>query len=124
MPEVTDDSKLKNEITGLHDYVKDLYDYDMEFLRPPKGEYSERTVAISKDLGYRTVLWSSAYDDWDVNKQGRLEYAKGMILNYVHNGCVMLLHAVSKDNTELLGEVIDEIRNRGYEIKPLSEFEN
>jgi len=123
MPEVTDDSKLKSEITGLHDYVKDLFDFDMEFLRPPKGEYSERTVAISKDLGYRTVLWSSAYDDWDVKKQGRLEYARGMILNYVHNGCVMLLHAVSKDNTELLGEVIDEIRNRGYEIKPLSEFE-
>ena len=123
MPEVTDDEKLKNEIMGLHNYVKDLYNYEMEFLRPPKGEYSERTVAISKELGYRTVLWSSAYDDWDVNKQGRLEYAKGMILNYVHNGCVMLLHAVSKDNTELLGEVIDEIRNRGYEIRPLSEFE-
>ena len=123
MPEVTDDTKLKNEITGLHDYVKELFDYDMEFLRPPKGEYSERTVAISKDLGYRTVLWSSAYDDWDVNKQGRLEYARGMILNYLHNGCVMLLHAVSKDNMELLGEVIDEIRSRGYEIRPLSEFE-
>ena len=123
MPEVTDDEKLKAEITGLHDYVKELFDYDMEFLRPPKGEYSERTVAISKELGYRTVLWSSAYDDWDVNKQGRLDYARGMILNYVHNGCVMLLHAVSKDNTELLGEVIDEIRNRGYEIRALSEFE-
>lgn len=123
MPEVADDEKLKSEITGLHDYVKDLFDYDMEFLRPPKGEYSERTVAISRELGYRTVLWSSAYDDWDVNKQGRLEYARGMILNYLHNGCVMLLHAVSKDNTELLGEVIDEIRNRGYEIRALTEFE-
>lgn len=123
MPEVTDDEKLKAEITGLHDYVKELFNYEMEFLRPPKGEYSERTVAISKELGYKTVLWSSAYDDWDVNKQGRLDYARGMILNYVHNGCVMLLHAVSKDNTELLGEVIDEIRNRGYEIRALTEFE-
>lgn len=123
MPEVTDNEKLKKEITGLHDYVKELFEYDMEYLRPPKGEYSERTVAISKKLGYRTVLWSSAYDDWDVNKQGRLEYARGMILNYVHNGCVMLLHAVSRDNAELLGEIIDEIRNRGYEIKPLTEFE-
>ena len=122
MPEVTNDDKLKSEITGLHDYVKDLYNYDMEFLRPPKGEYSERTVAISKELGYKTVLWSSAYDDWDVKKQDRIDYARGMILNYVHNGCVMLLHAVSKDNTQLLGEVIDEIRARGYEIKPLTEF--
>ena len=122
MPEVTNDEKLKKEITELHDYVKENFSYDMEFLRPPKGEYSERTVAISKELGYRTVLWSSAYADWDPNKQKGSEYAKGMILNYLHNGCVMLLHAVSKDNDAVLGEVIDEIRDRGYEIKALSEF--
>ena len=45
-----------------------------------------------------------------------------MILNNLHNGCVMLLHAVSKDNTALLPEVIDEIRNQGYELCSLDEF--
>ena len=124
MPEVTDDEKVKNEVLGLHDYVKENFDYEMEFFRPPKGEYSERTVAICKELGYRNVLWSSAYADWDVNNQKGSEYAKNMILNYLHNGCVMLLHAVSKDNDAVLGEVIDEIRNRGYEIRPLSEFKS
>lgn len=123
MPSVTDDEKLKNEVMGLHDYIKENFNYEMTYLRPPKGEYSERTVAISKDLGYTTVLWSQAYDDWDVNKQKGIEYAKKMILNNLHNGAVILLHAVSKDNTEVLGEVIDEIRNRGYEIRPLDEFE-
>ena len=67
-------------------------------------------------------MWSAAYDDWDVKKQDRLEYAKKMILNNLHNGCVMLLHAVSKDNTALLPEVIDEIRNQGYELCSLDEF--
>ena len=123
MPEVTNDEKLKKEIMDLHDYVKENFDYEMTFLRPPKGEYSERTVKISLDLGYRTVLWSSAYDDWDVNKQGRLEYARGMILNNLHNGCVMLLHAVSKDNANVLEQVINEVRNVGYEFKSLEEFE-
>ena len=123
MPDVTNDEKLKKEIMDLHEYVKDNFNYEMTFLRPPKGEYSERTVKISLDLGYRTVLWSAAYDDWDVNKQGRLDYARGMILNNLHNGSVMLLHAVSKDNTELLGEIIDEVRNRGYEFCSLEDFE-
>ncbi len=122
MPEVTDDEKLKKEITELHDYIKENFNYEMTYLRPPKGEYSERTVKISKDLGYTTVLWSSAYDDWDVNKQGRLDYARKMIYNNLHNGSVMLLHAVSKDNTELLPEIIDEIRNKGYEFYSLDEF--
>ncbi len=123
MPEVMDDEKLKQEILGLHDYVKEHFDYEMKFLRPPKGEYSERTVAISKELGYRTVLWSSAYADWDVKNQKGTDYAQKMILNYLHNGCVMLLHAVSKDNNAVLGEVIDEIQERGFEIRSLEDFE-
>lgn len=102
MPDVADNEKLKKEIMDLHDYVKEEFDYEMEFLRPPKGEYSERTVALAKELGYRTVLWSSAYADWDVNNQKGSDYAKSMILNYLHNGCVMLLHAVSKDNDAVL----------------------
>ncbi len=123
MPSVTDDIKLEEEITKLHDYVKENFDgYEMTYLRPPKGEYSERTVKIAKDLGYKTVLWSSAYDDWDTSKQDRLDYARKMIIDYSHNGCVMLLHAVSKDNTALLGEVIDTLRNSGYEFKSLDEF--
>lgn len=123
MPSVTDDEKLKKEITGLHDYVKENFDYEMTYLRPPKGEFSERTVKISKDLGYTTVLWSFAYDDWDVKKQDRLDYARKVIYSNLHNGCVMLLHAVSKDNTALLGEIIEKIEEEGYEIRPLSEFE-
>ncbi len=122
MPEVLDDEKVKKEVMDLHDYVKENFNYEMSYIRPPKGEYSERTVKICKDLGYTTVLWSAAYDDWDVKKQDRLEYAKKMILNNLHNGCVMLLHAVSKDNTTLLPEVIDEIRNQGYELCSLDEF--
>ncbi len=122
MPSVTDDAKLKKDIMDLHDYVLENFNYEMTFLRPPKGEFSERTVKLSKDLGYTTVLWSFAYDDWDVNNQKGVEYAKKMIYNNLHPGAVILLHAVSKDNTEVLGEVIDEIRNRGYDILPLTDF--
>lgn len=123
MPSVTDDNKLKKEVMDLHDYVEKNFDYEMTFFRPPKGEYSERTVKLCKDLGYTTVLWSFAYDDWDVKKQDRLDYARNIIYNNLHNGAVILLHAVSKDNAALLGEIIDEIQNRGYEILPLTEFE-
>lgn len=122
MPEVLDDEKLKKEVMDLHEYVKENFSYEMTFIRPPKGEYSERTVKICRDLGYTTVLWSAAYDDWDTKKQDRLDYARKMILNNLHNGCVMLLHAVSKDNTALLPEVIDEIRNQGYNLISLEEF--
>lgn len=123
MPSVLDDEKLKKEVSVLHDYVLDNFDYEMKYIRPPKGEYSERTVKLCKDIGYTHVLWSFAYDDWDVKKQDRLDYARKMIYNNLHNGCVMLLHAVSKDNDALLGEFIDTARDRGFEFCSLDDFE-
>lgn len=123
MPSVSDDEKLKKEVTVLHDYVLENFDYEMKYIRPPKGEYSERTVKLCKDIGYTHVLWSFAYDDWDVKKQDRLDYARKMIYNNLHNGCVMLLHAVSKDNDALLGEFIDTARDRGFEFCSLDDFE-
>ena len=121
MPDL-DDEKLKEEITKLHTAVYEKFGYEMKYLRPPKGEYSERTLALSKSLGYTTVMWSFAYDDWDENKQGREDYAKDKILSNMHNGEIMLLHATSKDNSNILDEMIKEIKKQGYEFRTLDEF--
>lgn len=121
MPDL-DDEKLKEEITKLHTTVYEKFGYEMKYLRPPKGEFSQRTLHITKSLGYTTVMWSFAYDDWDENKQGREEYAKEKILSNLHNGAVILLHANSKDNCNILDEIIKEIKNQGYEFKTLDEF--
>ena len=36
------------------------------------------------DLNYRTVMWSSAYDDWDKERQNREEYGKKKILENMY----------------------------------------
>ena len=102
--------------------VFEEFDYEMKYLRPPKGEFSQRTLAITKKLGYTTVMWSFAYDDWEESKQGREEYARNKILSNTHNGEVMLLHANSKDNCNILDSIIKEIKKCGYEFKTLDEF--
>lgn len=114
---------IKTEMMDLHSAMYEKFGYEMKYMRPPKGEYSERTVAYTNTLGYTTVMWSFAYDDWDESKQGREEYGKQKILNNLHNGEIMLLHATSKDNANILDEVIKEIKNQGYEFKNLDEFE-
>ena len=122
MPDI-DDNKIKEEIMNLHESVYKKLGYEMIYLRPPMGEYSERTLSIIKNLGYTTVMWSLAYDDWDEQKQGREEYGKNKILENIHNGCVLLLHATSEDNSKILGDVIDEVRNMGYMFESIDNFE-
>ena len=121
LPEISNE-KIKDEIMGLHSAVYEKFEYEMKYIRPPKGEYSERTVSYTNSLGYKTVMWSFAYDDWDEKKQGREEYGKEKILKNVHNGAVILLHANSKDNANILDYCIKEIKKMGYEFKSLDKF--
>lgn len=122
LPDISD-NEIKDEVMKLHNAVYEKFGYEMKYFRPPRGEFSERVIKNVTDLGYTTVMWSSAYDDWDKEKQNREEYGKKKIIDNVHNGCVLLLHATSEDNSKILSDVIKEIKNMGYEFKSISEFE-
>ncbi|MDP4181977.1 MAG: delta-lactam-biosynthetic de-N-acetylase [Bacillota bacterium] len=115
LPEV-DDKRLEEELVGLDRAFHEKFGKNMKYLRPPKGEYSERTLFISQNLGYRNLFWSFAYDDWYKDKIRGPEYAKDIVLRNLHNGEVMLLHAVSKDNADALDSIIKGAREKGYEF--------
>jgi len=114
-----DDEKLEKEILDLDRKFYDAFGQSMKYLRPPMGEFSERTLSISRSLGYTSVFWSFAYRDWEVDNQKGTQYAIDTVLNGLHPGEVMLLHAVSKDNANALGTIIDEARKMGYEFGEL-----
>lgn len=117
------DEEVKEEIMKLHNSIYEVTGYEMTYFRPPRGEFSERTASIVQNLGYTSVLWSNAYDDWDESKQGRSEYGKKKVLDNLHNGAVILLHSTSKDNMEMLDSMIKEAKAMGYNFKSLDEFE-
>lgn len=115
MPTLSVEEAAK-EIYDLHTYVKEQFGYEMTLFRPPMGEWSTRTLELAKRLHYKTVLWSFAYLDYDVNKQMGVEKAFPKVTGASHSGAVYLLHAVSKDNAQMLGDVIDTFRKDGYTL--------
>ena len=121
MPDLNDE-KIKEEIMNLHTAVYEKFNYEIKYIRPPMGEFSEKTLEIIKALGYTTTMWSLAYDDWDENKQGRETYGKDKVISNIHNGAIILLHANSVDNSNILSNCIKQIREMGYEFKSLDEF--
>ncbi|MCH5195434.1 MAG: polysaccharide deacetylase family protein [Oscillospiraceae bacterium] len=113
------EEKIYEELSRLHAYVSDNFGYEMYVMRPPKGEFSEKVLAAAKDMGYTTVLWSFAYEDWLTNNQPDETYAFEKITSKTHNGAVYLLHAVSETNTNILSGVIDFWKKSGYLITPM-----
>mgnify|MGYP001118112286 CR=1 FL=1 len=122
MPTLSEE-EIKKEVMELHTVIYQKFGYDMKYIRPPKGEFSEKSIISTNNLGYKTVMWSFAYEDWNEDKQPNEESSKKKIIENLHNGEIMLLHGNSKTNTNILDSVIKEAKNMGYEFKSLDEFE-
>lgn len=121
MPDIGDES-IKKELSALDEKFFKLTGKHMKFMRAPRGEFSERTLALSKTLGYKNIFWSIAYADWDINNQKGTEYAIKQVTSQFHNGAIILLHAVSPDNANALEEIINIARQRGYSFKSLEDL--
>ena len=121
MPDLSDE-EIKNELMKLNQAVYEKFGYEMKYMRPPRGEFSERTLKITENLGFKTVMWSFAYVDWKEDSQPSYDEALEIIKSNFHNGEIMLLHATSKTNSEIMGQIIDEARKQGYEFKSLDMY--
>ncbi|MFZ5899531.1 MAG: delta-lactam-biosynthetic de-N-acetylase [Bacillota bacterium] len=121
MPKVSN-AVLRDEILSVHEQVKSLTGREMHFLRPPMGEFNQRTIDLTAQLGYKTVFWSMAYKDWDVHNQPGREAAVKHVLGNIHPGAVILLHAVSQSNAEALDTIIKQLKAQGYVFGSLEEL--
>ena len=59
MPDLSDE-EIKTELMNLNQALYEKFGYEMKYMRPPKGEFSERTLSITDSLGFKTVMWSFA----------------------------------------------------------------
>ncbi len=108
--------KQENEVMENHRYIKDNFGYDMHLFRYPAGKFSEQSLAVVHNCGYKSLFWSFAYLDYDVNNQPEKAASLQKMLDKLHPGAIYLLHAESETNTAVLGEFIDKARAAGYEF--------
>ena len=122
MPTLSDRDN-KQEIIDCAEYCKEATGYEMDhFIRPTMGEYNEKTLKLTKSMGYKTIFWSMAYVDFDVNKQPGKQYVVEHFKKYTHNGAIPLMHNVSQSNAEALDEVITNLKKEGYQFESLKKL--
>lgn len=109
-------NSLTTRMDVLYNYVYETYGYEMYLFRAPSGYFSEQALALAGQLGYRTVFWSYAYSDWDVNNQPEVSQALSNALNKAHGGAIYQLSGSSSTNRDMLGDFIDGIRSKGLEF--------
>ena len=59
--------------------------------------------------------------DW-VPLPGGAQEAHQTVMDNLHNGALLLLHAVSKDNAEAMDKILKDIKAQGYSFGTLDDL--
>ncbi|MBE5906888.1 MAG: hypothetical protein E7277_08930 [Lachnospiraceae bacterium] len=107
--------KIKREVRAVEKAVKECTGEAIDkILRPPEGAYSQRVLKVLSDMGYKTLFWSNAWFDWDVNHQPSVDSVVGQFRTYYHNGMVPLMHNTSSADRKALPRAIRFLKSRGF----------
>jgi peptidoglycan-N-acetylmuramic acid deacetylase len=116
-------SRIKKEILGCASYMKKKTGYEMDkFIRPPMGEWSHQSLKVTQDIGYTTIFWSMAFYDYDTANQPGKAAIYNQFMAHYHKGEIVLLHAISKSDTQALPSIIKAMKKKGYSFGMLSEL--
>lgn len=116
-------SIIKREIKDCAKAFKEATGYNMDpFIRPPMGAFSERSLKVTKDMGYSTIFWSMAYYDYDTDHQPGKDYVVNHFKQNYHKGALPLIHNTSSSNCEALDDVLTFLEEKKYRFGTLDEF--
>lgn len=91
------------------------------YARPPDGAISNASLQTTANLGYRTVMWTIDTLDWqqDSTPERIISIIQSKITT---NGAIILMHAGSSSEAQVLDRVITMLQNDGYSFKTVDEI--
>lgn len=113
--------ECKQEILSVNDKVKALTGSDMFLFRPPYGDYNNNLITTTRSINYYPIQWDVDSLDW---KNYGVESIINTVLNHKHlgNGSIILMNNGAKYTADALESVIKGLREKGYEIVPISQL--
>jgi len=127
-------TQIRWELNLTQRLIESTLDVKTILFRPPYGidhqpEYAEEVaqLPLAQEMGYLIVGQRIDPDDWSL-RNGKPIPAKEIVesvLRQAGNGNIILLHDGGGDRTqtiEALPQIIDALRNKGYQLVPVSDL--
>lgn len=110
-------SEIMDTQKAIYEVTKRLPE---KIFRFPKGEFSERSLAMVSDLGFKTYFWSHAYNDYEGDVDPKITYNN--LVSHLHHGAIYLLHPNNKGNYEAMNDFLLEAKRQGYTFELVSKI--
>ena len=99
----------KEEILLCHNLIRNAAGVEMKLFAPPSGSYSDDTLSVCEENGYKVVMWSKDTIDWR-------DHDKNLIFKRattdVKGGDLILMHP-TEETVKALPHIIDFYKKTG-----------
>lgn len=112
---------IKKDIMEAHEAIKEVTGKACYLYRPPYGEYNNTVLEAAQECNYYTIQWDVDSIDW---KGYDAPTIVNKVVNHKHlgNGSIILLHNGAKHTAQALPQIIERLKDKGYELVPISEL--
>lgn len=112
------DTQIQTEMMQCDKSVFKATGAHMNLFRPPGMRYDETVVRTAQDLGYTTIHWNVAAQDYRPTPP---EVIEKRVLDFVRPGSVILLHS-HPDTLAALPNVLASLQSQGYRFVTVSQM--
>ena len=99
--------------------IEEITGEKVKYYRGAYGEYSNEVIIAAEDLGMQVIQWD--VDTLDYTGKTPNEMCE-RIIKKIRNGSIILMHIDTKYTASGLQQIIDIIREEGYEIISLDKL--
>lgn len=107
------------EINKCSELIKNITGKESSLYRGPYGEYNDIVIKAGKACNHITIQWSIDTLDY---KALTGEQMWERIEPKLENGAIILMHNGTENTANSLDMLITNIKNKGYDIVPISEL--
>lgn len=107
------------DMKKCNELIENITNTKVKYYRGPYGEYNNTVMSAAESENMKVVQWD--IDTLDYTGKTPDEMCE-RIKSKLRNGSIILMHNDTKYTAQGLQQIIDTIRNEGYEIIPLDEL--
>lgn len=110
------ENEFKEEINKTQKVIEDITGFTPKIFRPTYGGYSDKLKTYT-DLNF--ILWNVDSEDWKVKNTNKI---LNNIFKSVKDESIILMHDNHEYSVKALKEIIDNLKNDGYQFVTVSEL--
>jgi len=116
-------AEIKKEIYEFNSFIKEKFNYETKYFRPPHGRFNKSVVGEINNLNLKPVMWSLLTRDY----KNDINLVKFGVSKYLQSNSIIVLHDSLKTKNIIIDSlkfILEKVNEKNFRIGEPSECLN